>query len=412
MATQRNQFTTASQTRTAGIGVTVDNRSDYYHEVDYRGDRVSGGFITLPDGSKFRKATPWTRRHVKITPGGKQNTTGKQSSGRVDSIESSPGGYRSDILLTSAVPTFPGCAVARLNSLPTIPQEMRNEASTKALLELADQKAGIGENLATFRQTMSLFANPATALAGGLKAAWKDKSVRPYLGKSIRDVYREGPFTAGAKKYLEYVYGWKPLMLDIYGILELMKESGERPFLISGHGSSKRSNEIGQLSKNDLSYTTQTDFGPTMDNSVCRCKIWGRIDPNTQGLRALNQLGLINPLSLTWELVPWSFVIDWFVPIGPVLQALTAPAGLIFVNGSVSIKTNLNGSFESHRYNLDSVATQNSYATGSYRYEGYRREVLQSWPLPGVWANPTPFSGDRSLKALALTIMSLRNLRL
>jgi hypothetical protein len=34
------------------------------------------------------------------------------------------------------------------------------------------------------------------------------------------------------------------------------------------------------------------------------------------------QLGLLDPLSVAWELLPWSFVIDWFIPIGAYLDVL------------------------------------------------------------------------------------------
>lgn len=33
------------------------------------------------------------------------------------------------------------------------------------------------------------------------------------------------------------------------------------------------------------------------------------------------QLGLTNPASVVWELMPWSFVLDWFIPIGNYLSA-------------------------------------------------------------------------------------------
>jgi hypothetical protein len=47
----------------------------------------------------------------------------------------------------------------------------------------------------------------------------------------------------------------------------------------------------------------------------------------------LETLGLLNPLSLAWELLPYSFVIDWFLPIGDYLAATTASAGMTWVNG-------------------------------------------------------------------------------
>lgn len=45
-------------------------------------------------------------------------------------------------------------------------------------------------------------------------------------------------------------------------------------------------------------------------------------------LFALASLGLLNPASLAWELVPLSFVVDWIVPVGPFLEAMTAGVGI------------------------------------------------------------------------------------
>jgi hypothetical protein len=40
-------------------------------------------------------------------------------------------------------------------------------------------------------------------------------------------------------------------------------------------------------------------------------------------------LGLTDPLSVAWELIPYSFVVDWFVPIGTYLDNLNAIPKLI-----------------------------------------------------------------------------------
>ena len=39
-------------------------------------------------------------------------------------------------------------------------------------------------------------------------------------------------------------------------------------------------------------------------------------------------LGLINPSTVAWERLPWSFVIDWFIPIGSYLDSVGFFGGL------------------------------------------------------------------------------------
>jgi len=36
-------------------------------------------------------------------------------------------------------------------------------------------------------------------------------------------------------------------------------------------------------------------------------------------------LGLMDPASVVWEILPWSFVFDWFIPVGTYLEALQVP---------------------------------------------------------------------------------------
>ncbi|DAD52111.1 TPA_asm: maturation protein [ssRNA phage Esthiorhiza.2_35] len=379
----------------------------------YLPDKVSGGFATLPNGSKFRLPTAYKRRSVELGLGAGQDFAYINAPFTPGRVTTSSGGYAPDILFGANCPILPLTGtVGRFQDFPSAPLSMKNEASTKALLNISDQKAGIAEDLATFRQTLGLIKHPAGSLLSLLKEAYNDRSIRQYLFKSWRQLVSEGPLTRAASKYLEYVYGWKPLMSDIYGVIALLKEQGNKDLLLSGTGHSMRQQATSGLIADDFSLKHETELMQLTDVSKVSCKIWGRIDPQHAGLRALNQLGLINPFSLSYELLPWSFVVDWFVPIGPALQALTASAGLNFVSATTSVRTKINGTYRAHIYAYDSKVKSQVYATGTVSYDGYSRSVNTDWPSPGPWVNPQPFSGDRSLKALALAITNLRNLRI
>jgi hypothetical protein len=315
--------------------------------------------------------------------------------------------------MNSLCPVFPGNTIQQLNSsYPVeIPTEMRNEAVTKALNEIAKQKANIGEDLATFRQTVSLFKNPVSSLAETLKDAWSNKSFRPFLSRSVKEIRRDGPLTPLARKYLEIVYGWRPLMQDIYGVYLLAKEHSLRAMLLSGKGVANRDLSGGDGSFHDFSNAVTTQWTSTHEHAKCSCILYGRIDPNHAGLRSLNQLGLLNPLSLAWELVNWSFVIDWFCPIGAVLNALTAPAGLSFVSGTISARGTFIGTYENWRDQWGAELLTEVKATGEAFANVYRRDVLTQWPLPGTWFVEQPFTQDHVLKAIALSVMNLRQLK-
>lgn len=416
-----NRYTTTRAIATSENGVVADIPHQMHTYESRVSDPVSGGWIIFPDGSRFRKPTVYGHREAGVSAISnyvQRGDAGPPNFSRRD-IDFIGGFMAGDYILSSLCPPFPGNAVTQLDaSHPvTIPNDMRNESVTKALNKLGDQKADIGEDLATFRQTLGLLFNPCMSLKDSLKSAWENKNLRKYLNRSPRDIYESfrklgRPLDPYASAYLVYVYGWKPLVQDIYGVAEFAKESGQKPLLLSGKGTSKRTLSGGSASYHDFSNANNVQWTSTEENSKVTTKLWAQMDPNGRGLRSLNQLGLLNPLSLNWDLVSWSFVVDWFVPIGPVFDALSAPAGLKFVAGTTSIKSSIRNSFEEWRDPWGVNILSETRAAGTAFGNIYSRGVWSDWPVPGFWFSDNPFAGDRPFKALALAIMNLRPLRL
>ena len=404
-----------------GLSSTA-TRNDFRRELIFKTGKVSGNVITYPTGETFRKATAIQRLSSKIDVGSPQIYEGKRLTAPIGDtvlVRSSPGGYAGDVVVGNSTLTgrVNGRSIVASNTYPVIPALMRNEAVTEALNDISSQKAAIGEDLATFSQTVRMIANPTRSLAKGLKKVWADQSVHRYLHESALSLARKGIANRAASRYLEYVYGWKPLMQDIYGLVEYAKHMGPKPLLVHGRGNSRSQGSIPDVNFGDASQAANTTLFGMTENIKVQCSLWARIDPNYTGLRALQQLGLLNPASLAWELVPWSFVVDWLCPIGPVLSALTARAGLLFVDGTVSVRTSAEGTYEHAYVGLDSTTqwkTQQQ-ATGHWSYEGYTRTTCSDWPLPGFWIDTDPLGldsdSDRSLKALALTLVNLKSLR-
>lgn len=405
--------------KTTENGPTIQTRTANC-EVEVTSSKVSGSWITFPDGSKFRRPTNYSKRTYKIQGDEGQHDTSYHNTQtptkpRPRNTDSVGGGYRADDLLGANCPNVRGLTFGKLYDQVSMPTLMVNEAVTKALNNIADQKANVGETLATFRQTLALVASPSKYLLNGIKTAYNNKAWKPFLGKALRDIQKEGPVNLAAQEYLKYVYGWKPIMQDIYGIMELAKGQGARPLLLHGRGVSNQQNQSRVGTYVNASHSCETELGPLNERVKVSCDIHGRIDPDAQGLRTLNQLGLLNPASLAWELVRFSFIVDWFVPIGPVLNALSAPAGLTFVSATKSVKVSVSGPFkhfnDSYRYGSGNINVTKSDATGTATMEAYRRETYGSWPIPGFYFAEDPFRGDRPLKALALAIVSLRKYR-
>lgn len=382
-------------------------------QLCYRSRRPSyakGSVITLPGGDTFIKSTNYIHDSVQL---------------KVDGIYDTEFFERKDILgwfIYGAQDN--GREVGSLINQNQafiqgsgIPLDARNEAVTKALNKIADQKVNLGENLATAGQTFRMFSSKAKLLNDALHYAKRVKSWRKFLQKSARDLRRAGPLTVAASEYLAYIYGLKPLCEDVYTLAKLFQEQTGKTLLLKSQAKSHRMVPARPKQLGPFSYSSARRTSGESRQRVS-CTIWARIDPNWQGLRSLNQLGLLNPLGLAWDLVPYSFVVDWFLPVGPVLYALTAPAGLIFVDGSIACRN-------SETIGIDWRATPGAINYDESKkgpkfenilrvtmnYELYTRQVLTSWPTPGLWFDQNPLRGDRPLKALALSIIALSKSR-
>lgn len=397
------------RTSTGNLPIVQSSGTEVWAEArSWRPLYGKGVVITLPNGQPFRKATPYSHESLEVGDFEPARLSGLRSNGDLRWAEDF--GRDGSLFIASLT----DCTIDGVSVLT----DARNEAVTKALNKLADQKINLGENLATFGQTLRMFTSRGEVLLEALKFIRRDKSLLPFLAKRISDLRREGLVTAAASRYLEYVYGLRPLMQDVYAGGELLKGTATSPLLLKAVGNAQRQKQRGAKSNWKIASYSRIDRRSHTESSKTKCTLWARADPNYSGLRALNQLGLANPASLAWDLVSYSFVVDWFVPVGPVLSALTAPMGLLFVDGTISVRSSgvLELQYQVETTSITSTGiTQNKVdlpAVIPITYEGFGRTVLSSWPRPGLWVATDPFKMDRPLKALALGIVALSGSRI
>lgn len=114
---------------------------------------------------------------------------------------------------------------------------------------------------------------------------------------------------AGA--HLSLVYGWLPLLSDVHAACEAMEVLTNPPRRSSFMVVRGITNEVeGSLSPS--LYTCPMDQRRSK-------RILFEFE---EELSAARSLGLLDPASVAWELMPYSFVVDWFVPIGTYLSNL------------------------------------------------------------------------------------------
>jgi hypothetical protein len=168
-----------------------------------------------------------------------------------------------------------------------------------------------------------------------VKTALFDEKGRPLLNRRGEPIFRYG-HTGGsvsvsgeslnkrmANVYLVGRYGVMPLLSDLEGACKNLMRKWNPRFTargnasVQGQSSSVKAVSAGYYGTYDLLAVVTRTYD-------IRYGLLYESDPYT---RELAQLGLTRPLSAAWELMPWSFVADWFVGVGRYLDAIQ-PAGL------------------------------------------------------------------------------------
>lgn len=111
-------------------------------------------------------------------------------------------------------------------------------------------------------------------------------------------------------RWLELQYGWMPLLGDVYESAKAFEaiSNGPRHTTVSASRRKVVTRTVTTVAL--LLQKVEETYQRTIKYEMY------------EELSFTRQLGLQDPLSVAWELTPWSFVVDWFIPIGSYLENL------------------------------------------------------------------------------------------
>jgi hypothetical protein len=224
--------------------------------------------------------------------------------------------YEGKLASTFCVNTVFGLADCSTQTLPCttiIPDSDINslitEVSTSVLAKRGRADNNLFESVAEYRQTADLLLKP-------------QKTLNDFLDTFSSRISKLRRLKGAASAWLAYRYGIRPFISDVSGIIDgLGKNIGKRRVTYRSSG---------RISRSSTSVVTGIPLGifgfsfskQNTDSVSVRAM---SLDEYVADLTSNVGFTTKDLITVPWELVPYSFVADWFANVGDVINAL-APA--------------------------------------------------------------------------------------
>lgn len=278
------------------------------------------------------------------------------------------------------------------------------KALIKARLSLKASNINLGVAFAERKQTALLLGDTASRLAKSFNHLRRGEVRRAMNDLGISSKKHEPRGSNAPRKWLELQYGWKPLLSDVYGAADALNKRDAGDWRVTAKGRSTGEDRV---------YSKEWHLmGAGKGVAKAKTQAFCRIDalPSNAGLIALTSLGVTNPLLIIWERVPFSFVVDWALPIGNYLDSLDALLGYTDAFTSTSVLSRGQWSSEGVK-EIEGVLTyENSYFEAK-RYVRLNRTAGSGVPLPTFPRLKDPRSLGHMANGLALLAGAFASLK-
>ena len=186
--------------------------------------------------------------------------------------------------------------------------------------KLREKIAGSDFNAGVFLreggESLKLITDSATRIFKALRYVKHGDVVSAAKQLFIKDPQRFSTVSRALKRgrkdlsgaWLELQYGWLPIIKDAQGAAEFLAKTLEYP-MIQTYRVRKTKNQ------------TYSWNPSNMLDKQGSCVTTGQLIARLEEVDVYKLSGLTDPASVIWEAMPWSFVADWFIPVGNYLAA-------------------------------------------------------------------------------------------
>lgn len=249
---------------------------------------------------------------------------------------------------------------------------------------VAGNEINFGVFLGEGRDALRMIAKNATRIATALIALRRGQWDRAARALDLKN--HKPAKVRASDRWLEMQYGWLPLLSDVYNGAEFLARTLDAPFVKTYRVRYKRPGKLTPV--------------PYTKPNIAECSTTTQLIARLTEVDVPMLVGLTDPLSVAWELVPFSFIADWFLPIGNYLAAR-------------GLSQSLTGTFVTTKTKRSRLRTDNYTPPGNIRYVNYfvdytyvkvERSVSTSLsvPLPSFKPLSKALSWKHCVNAVAL----------
>lgn len=196
---------------------------------------------------------------------------------------------------------------------------LRNQALSKSyekfVGKMKEHEAQLGASLAERKEAVNMIANRAGQLLS-LAREIRSGNFRSLRRKSRRRLAKLNDKKTLSELWLEFHFGWEPLIGDIFSAVDVLQS----PF---PYGTPIKSASTMTDTRTEVYLKNGERRQTDIISQAVTVRHQGSLFIENPMLWNADRLGLVNPASIAWEVVPFSFVVDWFSNVGQVLGSST-----------------------------------------------------------------------------------------
>jgi hypothetical protein len=217
--------------------------------------------------------------------------------------------------------------------LPTLSATRANNAALTHFIKkatAAQRSLSGGVVLGEFREVVRMIRRPTVLLRRGMVDYLRDVSRRLKQRRGLKSLKSKKARLHAVNRvisstWLEYQFGWKPLVSDIEsGLIAAYRIANEdRPSKVVSAFSHEEVTGNRASASYGVGYGTLTTWTTEYDMVDVRYKGCVYLQSGLTGATRMLGLSWRDVVPTIWELIPYSFLVDYFSNIGDVIEALS-----------------------------------------------------------------------------------------